>query len=94
MGNMVRMKVTIKGTRPLLQHRFGPDAIPLEKGERTGVAGNDPEEWKRTCMVNSDGQLFIDGRWLWYWLRGQLFQLAIDVPDFAVQLSYGSGITI
>lgn len=31
----------------------------MEKQERTGVAGNDPEEWKRTCMVDDNGFLFI-----------------------------------
>ena len=59
MGNMVRARITICGTRPLLQHEFGEDAIPLEKAERTGVAGNDPEEWKRTCQVDNNGLLFI-----------------------------------
>jgi hypothetical protein len=59
MSNMVRSRVTIRGTRPLLQHEFGEHAIPLEKQERTGVAGNDPEEWKRTCMVNAEGQLYV-----------------------------------
>lgn len=57
--NIVRARVTIQGTRPLLQHAFGPESLPLEKGERQGVAGNDPSEWKRTCMVTRKGQLFI-----------------------------------
>jgi len=57
--NVVRARVTIRGTRPLLQHEFGPDAIPLEKKERTGVAGNDPEEWTRTCMVTPEGFLYL-----------------------------------
>lgn len=61
MSNIVRAKVTIRGNRPLIQHQFGPDAIPIEKGERTGVAGNDPEEWKKTCMLTKDGQLYIRG---------------------------------
>ena len=57
--NIVRARVTIRGTRPLVQHEFGPDAIPLEKGEKTGVAGNDPLEWKRSCMVTENRQLFL-----------------------------------
>jgi hypothetical protein len=48
---------------------FGPEAIPLEKGERTGVAGNDPEEWKRTCMVTKEGQLFVFGTYIFGMLR-------------------------
>jgi hypothetical protein len=59
--NMVRLRVVIRGTRPLLQHAFTEFAIPLESQERTGVAGNDPEEWKKTCMVTPDGQLYVGG---------------------------------
>lgn len=57
--NIVRARVTIRGTRPLLQHAFGPESLPLEKGEKAGVAGNDPTEWKRTCMLTKEGQLYI-----------------------------------
>jgi len=64
MSNIVKAFVSIVGVRPLLQHAFGPSAIPLEKQERTGVAGNDPEEWKRTCMVTADKQLFIKGTYV------------------------------
>lgn len=58
-NNIVRARVTIRGTRPLIQHAFGPDSIPLEKGERSGVAGNDPLEWKKTMMVTAEGQLYL-----------------------------------
>jgi hypothetical protein len=64
MSNIVRATVTIAGVRPLLQHAFGPSAIPLERQERTGVAGNDPEEWKRSCMVKPDGQLYVKGTYI------------------------------
>lgn len=60
MSNIVRAKITIKGVRPLLQHHFGPDALPLEKQEKTGVAGNDPEEWRKTMMATKDGQLYVE----------------------------------
>ena len=69
MSNLVRANVSIRGTRALLQHMFGPEALPLEKAERTGVAGNDPEEWKRTCMVTPDGQLFVLGTYVFGMLR-------------------------
>lgn len=59
-NNIVTAKVSIRGTRPLFWHRFGPDAMPLEKGERTGVAGNDPEEWRKTVLVTKDGQLYLE----------------------------------
>jgi hypothetical protein len=64
MSNIIKARVQIQGTRPLLQHQFGPDAVPLEKGERTGVAGNDPEEWRKTCMVTKDGQLYVRGSYI------------------------------
>lgn len=53
--------VTIRGIRPLLMSKFGREAIPLDptKNERTGVAGNDPEEWRTRCMVDKDGHLYV-----------------------------------
>jgi hypothetical protein len=60
MGNIVRAKVTIRGVRPLLQHHFGPDALPLEKQERDGVAGNSPNEWRKTALVTKGGQLYLE----------------------------------
>ncbi|QKI80594.1 hypothetical protein [Kroppenstedtia eburnea] len=66
---MIEAKVTIKGTRPILWHRFGPEAIPLEKQERTGVAGNDPEEWKKTYTATKSGQLFLDSSYIFGCLR-------------------------
>lgn len=59
MSNLISASVTIRGTRPLIQHKFGADALPLEKQEKTGVAGNDPQEWRKTCMITKDGQLYI-----------------------------------
>ena len=70
MSNIISAQVSIKGTRPLLWHRFGPDALPLEKQERTGVAGHDPEEWKRTVLVTGDRhQLYIDGAYVFSCVR-------------------------
>ena len=60
MGNMATAKVKIKGTRPMFWHKFGPDALPLEKQEKEGVAGNDPGEWKRTVLADANGQLYIE----------------------------------
>lgn len=69
MSNLLTAAVTIRGTRPLFQHKFGPEALPLEKQERTGVAGHDPEEWRRTCMVTKEGQLFIRPEYVFSALR-------------------------
>lgn len=68
-NNILTAKVTIKGVRPIWWHRFGPDALPLEKQERTGVAGNDPEEWKRTVTATEDGQLYVDPSYVFGCLR-------------------------
>jgi hypothetical protein len=54
--------VTIEGTRPLLWHHFGPDAIPLDSKvvRRSGRAGNYPNEWKKTVLTTADGQLYLE----------------------------------
>lgn len=69
MANIVNAKVEVLGTRPLFQHRFTPDALPLEKQERTGVAGNDPENWRKTCIVDKNGQLFLDPSYVFASIR-------------------------
>ena len=58
---IVIAEVQIEGIRPLMFHVFGPDSIPTEKVERTGVAGNDPQEWKKTYTATADGQLYLRG---------------------------------
>lgn len=69
MSNIIKAKVRIRGVRPLLQHRFGPDALPLEKQEKTGVAGHDPEEWRKTCMITKDGQMYLEPTYIFSALR-------------------------
>lgn len=69
MANILTAEVSIKGVRPLWWHKFGPDALPLEKQERTGVAGNDPEEWRRTVLATKDGQLYLDPTYIFATLR-------------------------
>ncbi len=62
-------KVTIEGIQPLLWHHFGPDAIPLEAKAKTGKAGNDPEEWRRTVLVTDKGQLYLERSYVFGCLR-------------------------
>src|SRR5579875_831035 len=57
-------QVSIKGIRPILWHHFGRDSIPLELREKTGVAGNDPEEWKRTVLMTETGQLYVEATYI------------------------------
>lgn len=60
MGNILIADVQIKGVRPLLWNSFGPDSLPLERQEKTGVAGNDPEEWRKSVLLTDDKQLYLD----------------------------------
>lgn len=55
------VKVTIEGTRPLFFNRFGREAIPVAPTavERTGVAGNDPEEWRGRVLADKEGHLYV-----------------------------------
>lgn len=69
MSNIVTATVTIQGIRPILWHKFGPEALPLEKKEKTGVAGNDPEEWRRTVLVTKEGQLYIEPEYIFATVR-------------------------
>jgi hypothetical protein len=69
MGNLITARVEVVGTRTMLWHHFGPDAIPLEKGEKTGVAGNDPEEWKRTVLVTPERQLYVEPSYVFATVR-------------------------
>lgn len=68
-NNIVTAKVSVVGTRPMLFHKFGPEALPLEKQEKVGVAGNDPSEWRRTAMVAKNGQLYIDPTYVFGCMR-------------------------
>ena len=66
---MLTAELRIVGVRPLLWHVFGADAIPLEKRERTGVAGNDPIEWTRTFLMTAERQLYFPPAYLFSCLR-------------------------
>lgn len=68
-SNILTARITIWGTRPLLWHRFGPEALPLEKQERSGVAGNDPTEWRKTVLVTKDGQLYLEPSYIFGCVR-------------------------
>lgn len=69
MGNILTATVKIKGVRPLLWHRFGPDSIPLEKGEKVGVAGNNPSEYLQTVLHTKEGQLYVEPSYIFGCVR-------------------------
>lgn len=62
--------MSIEGTQPLLWHHFGPDAIPLGPKAKTGKAGNDPEEWRKTVLATQKGQLYLKREYVSACLRG------------------------
>lgn len=66
---LLKANITIIGKRPILFHSFNVDSISLEKKERTGVAGNDPEEWKRSVLKTKDNQLYVDSTYIFGCLR-------------------------
>lgn len=69
MSNILTAWIEIIGTRPLLWHAFAIDTIPLEKREKSGVAGNDPQEWRKTVLSLPDGQLYIPGAYIFGCLK-------------------------
>ncbi|MED4464752.1 hypothetical protein [Metabacillus fastidiosus] len=66
---LIHAKVKIIGTKPLFFHVFTTETLSLERRERTGVAGNDPEEWKRTYTADEDGRLYVDPSYVFGCMR-------------------------
>lgn len=60
-NNLITVEVKIRGIRPFLYHHFTTDALnkPGERKTQTGTKGNDPEEWRRTVLVDQNGRLYI-----------------------------------
>lgn len=69
----VKAKVKIKGIRPFLFHCFSNETLSLVRKARTGVAGNDPEEWKKSYSSTKDGQLYVDPSYIFGCLRAAAF---------------------
>ena len=59
MPSILQAQVMIIGTRTLAIHHFGIDALPLEPQEKYGVPGNNPNEWKKTVLMDEERQLFL-----------------------------------
>ncbi|MDP9316932.1 MAG: hypothetical protein M3R24_39765 [Chloroflexota bacterium] len=69
MGNLLKATIGIKGIRPILWHHFGPDALPLEKQEKTGVAGNNPGEWRKSLLMTANRQLYLEPTYIFGCVR-------------------------
>ncbi|PIS00536.1 MAG: hypothetical protein COT84_06965 [Chlamydiae bacterium CG10_big_fil_rev_8_21_14_0_10_35_9] len=62
MSTLKQATIDLEGTRNLLINAFFVSALSKDKKEKTGSAGNDPEEWKRTIHIKEeDNQLFLPG---------------------------------
>jgi hypothetical protein len=59
MSSILRAKVSVKGNRILTWHHFGIDALSPEAKERSGTAGNNPDEWRRTVLMDDDRRLYL-----------------------------------
>ncbi|MEM0979957.1 MAG: hypothetical protein AAGH78_06745 [Cyanobacteria bacterium P01_H01_bin.58] len=68
-NNIVTARLTIKGNRTLLTNRFSSAAIPLERRNRSGVAGNNPMEWKQTALLTPKRQFYLPGTYIFSCLR-------------------------
>lgn len=60
---MKNVQVEIKGIRPILFHAFQIEAISNMSKVKTGSAGNDPEEWKRT-LLEKNNQLYVPASYI------------------------------
>jgi hypothetical protein len=60
---MKKADVEISGIRPIWFHAFRIEQISSLSKVKSGSAGNDPEEWKRT-VLEKNGQLYLPGS---YW---------------------------
>lgn len=58
LNNHVSAAITVRGTRPLLFHQFNVDA--LQKRQRGGTPGDNPDEWRSTFRCTHDGYLYLD----------------------------------
>ncbi len=68
-NNIVIAEVKINGIKALLWNRFGADTLSLVKKEKTGVAGNNPEEWKNTVLKTNENQLYLEPSYIFACLR-------------------------
>jgi hypothetical protein len=61
--------VTIRGTRPLLMHKFNVEVLSTDRKAKKGSAGNNPDEWRETVFSDADGNLFMPGDYFFACLK-------------------------
>lgn len=52
------IKILIRGTKPIMFHRFNLENLTDQTKPKVGSAGNNPEEWKKS-FYHVDGKLFF-----------------------------------
>lgn len=65
---MKKVYIEITGTKPVLMHKFNIESLQQLSKVKTGSAGNDPEEWKKTFFEN-DGKLYFPASYLFACLK-------------------------
>lgn len=63
---IVSAKVSIRGVRPVLWHVFTVGALEKDgRKEKSGSAGNNPEEWKQTVLYKQETrQLYVPATYI------------------------------
>lgn len=56
-----RAEVTIKGTRPILFHRYNVDAIAIKAGEKKGSKAKKSDDIETYVYLTEDGKLAVPG---------------------------------
>lgn len=66
---LIQAEVEITGVKAILFNNFHNDSIPLVKQEKNGVAGNNPDEWKKTFLITPERQLYLKPDYIFSCLR-------------------------
>lgn len=56
--NILKAKISVQGTRTLLWNRFNVELLDVET-KKSGVKGNDCEEWKKSVLFTKNRQLYV-----------------------------------
>ena len=56
--NILNAYVSIEGTRPILWNSFNVELLD-GKTKKSGVKGNNPNEWQKTVLITKDMQLYL-----------------------------------
>jgi hypothetical protein len=73
MSNLLTATLTITGTRPAVE-RLHPGCHPPDQTEKSGVAGNVPDEWRKTVLVTKPADVSEQPTSLVPAGRGQIHQ--------------------